>query len=128
MSELVVRHFVTESTSNDSGVIPDAVSFGGLMVSVQIPLRTDGVREEGSIHAQTSVTLENLRTTLQVLGLGLDRVMHATIYLTDMADQKGMDSVWRDVFHEGSPSRATIGVSALAGGWMRIEVVAFIAE
>ncbi|MDR0360202.1 MAG: RidA family protein, partial [bacterium] len=66
--------------------IPDAVAASGVAVSVQIPMRADETWEEGDIEAQTTVCLDNLRTTLAGMGLGLDRVMHVTVYLTDMAD------------------------------------------
>lgn len=108
--------------------IPDAVASDGIAVSVQVPLRPDGNPEDGDIRAQTEAVLVNLCTTLDTMGLGVDRVMHATIYMTDMNDWKVMNAVWESVFQERSPSRAAIGTTALAQPWMRIELVALVAH
>ncbi len=108
--------------------IPDAVAANGIIVSAQIPLRADGTMEDGDTAAQTAAVLACLQTTLATLGLGLDRVMHATVYLTNMEEWSQMNAVWQSVFPDRSPSRAAIGTTALARPGMRVEMVVLIAQ
>ena len=63
----------------------DVASFGGVMVSTQIPTRADGSLELGDITEQSECTLRALKVALERAGSSMDRVMHLTIYLTDMA-------------------------------------------
>jgi 2-iminobutanoate/2-iminopropanoate deaminase len=128
MTTELIDYGVPATPSGVPAPIPDAVASGGIAVSVQVPLRPDGNPEDGDIQAQTTAVLVNLCTTLDTMGLGLDRVMHATIYMTDMNDWEGMNAVWESVFQERSPSRAAIGATALAEPWMQIELVALIAH
>lgn len=124
----VVDYGVGEVPPGTPAPIPDAVAGGDVVVSVQIPVRADGDFEDGDIRAQTALALENLRSALALADLGLDRVMHVTVYLTDMQDWAGMNEVWQSVFADRSPSRAAIGTTALAHPSMRVEMVALVAR
>jgi enamine deaminase RidA (YjgF/YER057c/UK114 family) len=108
--------------------IPDAVAAHGIIVTAQIPLRADGTMEEGDTAAQTRAVLDCLQSTLASMGLGLDRVMHATVYLTNMEEWDQMNAVWQSVFTDRSPSRAAIGTTALARPGMRVEMVVLVAQ
>jgi enamine deaminase RidA (YjgF/YER057c/UK114 family) len=58
----------------------------------------------------------------------MDRVMHLTIYLTDMADRAAFNDVYTRFFAKPWPVRAAVGVAALAVEGMRVEVTAMAAK
>lgn len=106
----------------------DVATFGGIMVSTQIPTRADGSLELGDITTQSECTLQALKVALERAGSSMDRVMHLTIYLTDMADRAAFNEVYQRFFAKPWPVRAAVGVAALAVEGMRVEVTAMAAK
>ncbi|EIK96987.1 endoribonuclease L-PSP [Pseudomonas sp. M47T1] len=106
----------------------DVAGFNGILVSTQIPTRADGSLELGDITAQSECTLQALKLALERAGSGMDRVMHLTIYLTDMADRAAFNAVYQRFFAKPWPVRAAVGVAALAVQGMRVEVTAMAAK
>jgi enamine deaminase RidA (YjgF/YER057c/UK114 family) len=79
--------------------------------------RTAGMR------GQTEQILDRVAVLLEEVGSGRDKILTATIYITDMAMKDEMNAAWTAWFKpEEMPTRATIGVSNL-GPAMLIEVV-----
>jgi 2-iminobutanoate/2-iminopropanoate deaminase len=79
----------------------------------------------GDMAAEVRQMLENVRRRLQLAGLDLADVVKATVYLTEMDAFAAYNEVWRTYFPTDPPTRATIGVAALAiGARCEIEVVA----
>ncbi|WP_312390842.1 RidA family protein [Pseudomonas sp.] len=106
----------------------DVTGFGNLLVSTQIPTRADGSLELGGIVEQSECTLQALKTALERAGSSMDRVLHLTIYLTDMADRPAFNEVYQRFFSQPWPVRAAVGVAALAVEGMRVEVTALAAK
>lgn len=106
----------------------DVAEFNGILVTTQIPTDADGNLVLGSIHAQSELTLQALKTALEKAGSGMDKVMHLTIYLTDMADRAAFNEVYQRFFSKPWPVRAAVGVAALAYPDMRVEVTAMAAK
>ena len=106
----------------------DVTGFGGLLVSTQIPTRVDGSLELGGIVEQSECTLQALKVALEKAGSSMDRVLHLTIYLTDMADRAAFNEVYQRFFSSPWPVRAAVGVAALAVDGMRVEVTAMAAK
>jgi 2-iminobutanoate/2-iminopropanoate deaminase len=90
---------------------------GFVFVTGQMPdtPETPGVLPEG-IEAQTCNVVANLRTVLGGLGLDLEHVVMARIYLTRFGqDYEAMNRVYRSFFSEGRlPARTCVGVTGLA--------------
>lgn len=123
--------------NNDLSFLPDAdpqsissdvAGFGGLLVSTQIPTREDGSLELGGIVEQSECTLRALKAALERAGSSMERVLHLTIYLTDMADRAAFNEVYQRFFAKPWPVRAAVGVAALAVEGMRVEVTALAAR
>ncbi|ROL62654.1 reactive intermediate/imine deaminase [Pseudomonas protegens] len=106
----------------------DVAAFNGILVSTQIPTRADGSLELGDITLQSECTLQALKVALERAGSSMDRVMHLTIYLTDMADRAAFNQVYQRFFVKPWPVRAAVGVAALAVEGMRVEVTAMAAK
>ena len=64
------------------------------------------------IELQTAYILENLKTTFEAAGSSLDHVVKAQVFLTDLADFHGFDTVWKRYF-KVPPPRTTIGCTGL---------------
>lgn len=90
---------------------------GFVFVTGQMPDTPDapGVLPEG-IEAQTRNVMENLRTVLAGLDLGLEHVVMARVYLTRFQeDYDAMNETYRSFFAEGRlPARTCVGVTGLA--------------
>jgi enamine deaminase RidA (YjgF/YER057c/UK114 family) len=106
----------------------DVTTFNGIMVTTQIPTRADGSLELGGITEQSECTLQALKVALERAGSSMDRVMHLTIYLTDMADRGAFNEVYQRFFAKPWPVRAAVGVASLAVEGMRVEVTAMAAK
>ena len=106
----------------------DVAGFAGLLVSTQIPTRADGRLELGGIIEQSECTLQALKLALEKAGSSMERVLHLTIYLTDMADRAAFNEVYKRFFAKPWPVRAAVGVAELAVAGMRVEVTAMAAK
>jgi enamine deaminase RidA (YjgF/YER057c/UK114 family) len=87
-----------------------------------------GSLELGDITLQSECTLQALKVALEKAGSSMDRVLHLTIYLTDMADRAAFNEVYKRFFAKPWPVRAAVGVAALATPGMRVEVTAMAAK
>jgi enamine deaminase RidA (YjgF/YER057c/UK114 family) len=68
------------------------------------------------VEAQTRRVFENLKIVLDGVGLGLEHVVMARIYLTDFKrDYAVLNRIWPEFWTPGKlPARTTVGVTALA--------------
>jgi 2-iminobutanoate/2-iminopropanoate deaminase len=79
----------------------------------------------GGIEAETRQMLENVGRLLDAAGLSYADVVRCTVYLRDFDDFAAMNTVYREFFPIDPPTRATVGVTALAADYaVEIEVMA----
>ena len=79
----------------------------------------------GGIEAETRAMLANVGRLLTAAGLTFADVVKATVYLRDFGDFAAMNTVYREYFPDEPPTRATVGVTALAADYsVEIEVIA----
>lgn len=96
----------------------DIVVHNGTAWIVEVPSSSDG-----DIQTQTREVLISLERLLEQASSGKDRILMATIYLTDLADYDEMNAMWDAWIPPGSaPSRACVQVVALAQPGWRIEI------
>ncbi|KAJ3895136.1 Endoribonuclease L-PSP [Lentinula edodes] len=93
------------------------ISKGTIYVSGNIGCDKD-MKIVGDIKAQTRAALENIAIVLKAAGSGLDSIVKANIYLTNMARDFGpMNKVYAEFFDKDKmPARTCIGVAALPMG------------
>ena len=73
----------------------------------------------------TRATLDNVGRLLRAVGLDYQDVVKTTVYLCDMSEFGAMNAIYREYFPVDPPTRATIGVAALAADYrIEIEVIA----
>jgi 2-iminobutanoate/2-iminopropanoate deaminase len=80
-----------------------------------------------TIEEQTRQVLDNLEAILQEAGSGLDRLVKTTVFLQNLDDFKGMNSVYAERVGETPPARSTVEVAALpSGALVEIEAIAVV--
>jgi enamine deaminase RidA (YjgF/YER057c/UK114 family) len=76
-----------------------------------------------TIEAQTTEVLASIDALLAQAGSGKSRILMAQVYLADMADYAGLNSVWdRWVDPTSTPSRATVEARLAKPEW-KVEIV-----
>jgi 2-iminobutanoate/2-iminopropanoate deaminase len=79
----------------------------------------------GGIEAETRQMLDNVGRLLRAVGLDYRDVVKSTVYLRNFDDFEAMNAIYREYFPSEQPTRATVGVAALARDFtIEIEVVA----
>lgn len=104
-----------------------AIASGGFVfVSGQLAL-TPGDKQltGGSIEEQTAQVFANLRAILEAAGSGLDRLVKTTVFLQNLDDFQGMNSVYTKHVGDRPPARSTVEVAKLpSGALVEIEAIA----
>ena len=97
------------------GPYVQGVRVGNLVfVSGQIPLDPKtGVLVTGGVEEQTRRVMSNLAAILEAAGSGLERVVKATVYLTDLGSFDEMNRVYGSFFPGDKPARVCVEVSRL---------------
>src|SRR3954465_4107404 len=77
-----------------------------VFVAGQGPLRS-GDYVEGTIEEETRLTLENLGALLERAGSGFENVVRCGVWLTDLSDLAGINSVYLPCFPDPKPAPPT---------------------
>jgi 2-iminobutanoate/2-iminopropanoate deaminase len=104
-----------------------AVKGGNVLYTAHGPVRADGSIDTGPIEAQARLTFDNLRRAVDAAGGTLADVTQVLIYMTDIADMKAIDAVYREFFAAPYPNRSSCAVVALVAPGMKMEIVAYAA-
>ena len=115
---LPIHHMVTSGPRPVAPFSHAVEADGWVFVTGQMPTdpsSPDGPLPDG-IEAQTRRVLDNLIIVLAGVGLALDNVTMARVYLTDFHRDYGtMNSTYSSYFKPGRlPARTCVGVSGLA--------------
>jgi len=104
-----------------------AIRAGGFVfVSGQLALKPgDKELSGGTIEEQTEQALANLRAILEEAGTSLDKLVKTTVFLQDLGDFQGMNSVYAKHVGAMPPARSTVEVAKLpSGALVEIEAIA----
>jgi reactive intermediate/imine deaminase len=96
-----------------------------IFVSGQVPMGADGEIVDGNITTQTRQTIENVKAILQSLGLGLEHVVKATVWLADTRDFWPFNKVYLEYFGAALPARSCVRADMMVDCKVEIEVVAY---
>lgn len=111
------------------GPYAQAVAIDSLVItSGQLPIDpATGAFPEG-IAAQTRQSLTNVKAILEAAGLGMDKVIKTTVFLSDMNNFGAMNEVYATFFREGNyPARSAVEVARLPkDALVEIEVIATV--
>ena len=125
---------ITIETSAAPGAVGpyvQAVRVGRLLfVSGQVALDpATGVLVDGGIEDQTRRVMDNLAAILEAGGSGLEHVVKATVYLTDLGSFEAMNRVYASFFPGEKPARVCVEVSRLPrNSLVEIDAIATVGE
>jgi 2-iminobutanoate/2-iminopropanoate deaminase len=120
-------YVATDKAPAAIGPYSQAVKFNGIVyTSGQIPLDpATGNLVEGDFEAQVRRVFANLAAVLAQSGSGFDRVLKATVYLTDLGNFQTLNAVYAEHFGSHKPARTTVGVAQLPrGAEVEIDLIA----
>lgn len=109
------------------GPYSQAVKHHGILyTSGQIALDpATGSLVEGDFAAQAERVFRNLRAVLHAAGSDFNRVLKATVYLTDLANFQTLNTLYAQYFGDHKPARTTVGVAQLPkGSLVEIDLIA----
>lgn len=120
----------TEAAPAPVGPYSQAIRAGEFVfVSGQIPLDpATGQIVGGEIEDEAKQVLANLEAVLEAAGSGMDAVVKATVYLTDLSLFPRVNAVYAEAFAaDPAPARVTVGVAALPlGAQVEIDAIALV--
>ncbi len=125
----IKQPIATLSAPEAVGAYSQAIRSGEwLFLSGQIGLDpANGQLVSGGVAVQTEQIMKNIAGVLAEAGGDFSNLLKVTIYLVDMADFAGVDSVYASSLAPPFPARATVGVAALPkGALVEIECIARI--
>ena len=96
-----------------------------VFLSGQVPLRSDGSVETGSIEDQTRVVMDNIKELLGEAGCALSDVFKANVWLSDRADFAGFNRVYAEYFPEEPPVRSAVESRLMIDIRVEVEVTAY---
>lgn len=117
---------VTTKSPTATGPFSQAIIVNNfIFTSGQIYLTTEGKLVDGSIEDKTKQILENLKNILEEAGSGFDKVVKATIYVTDMTVYGKINEVYGSYFSDPFPAREVVCVHSLPlGAEIEISMIA----
>lgn len=98
---------------------------GYIFTSGQLALTAEGEFLGGDIQQQTHQVFANLKAVLEAAGTSLDKVIKATVFMSDMNEFAEMNEVYGEHFGEHKPARSAVEVARLPkDAKVEIEVIA----
>ena len=99
-----------------------------LFLSGQVGIDPDtGKMVSGGMEAQARQAFTNIRAVLEAAGADFTNVVKTTVYLVNLEDFAGLNTLYQEYFSAPYPARAAIGVRELpAGALVEIEVTAVL--
>lgn len=123
------KQIATKNAPEAIGPYSQGVKVGNMVfVSGQIPLNPKTGEFAGEdIASQTAQCMTNIKGVLAKAGLNLDDIAKTTVFLSDMNNFAGMNTVYAEYFSAPYPARATVEVARLPkDALVEIEAIAFI--
>ena len=125
-----MKYVATDKAPAAFGPYAQAVNANGLIyTSGQIPVTTNGLLVEGTIEEQTHQVFANLKAILEEANSSLEKVVKATVFLTDMDNFVAVNDVYAEHFGTHTPARSCVQVARLPKDvQIEIEVIALAGE
>jgi 2-iminobutanoate/2-iminopropanoate deaminase len=127
MSKSAVRTEAAPAPFQGAPYNQAVVANGFVFVSGQGPLDPSGKLVEGDIAVATHQTFDNLQAILEAAGSSLDKVVKASVFLSDLGEFGAMNDVYKERMPAPHPARTTVQAAKLPGGIaVEIDVIATI--
>ena len=123
------RSTIVPQGMNASATLTPGIKLGDVIyTSGQLGLARGAT--DSTIQTQTKKALENVKAVVEAGGGTMASVLKCTVFLTDVKDFQGMNSVYSTFFPKEPPARSTVVVAALvsAAANVEIECIAAVAK
>ncbi len=116
----------TEKAPSPAGHYSQAIVSGGLVfVSGQLPIHPESGEIKSTIEEQTHQVMNNLENILIASASSLDKVVKATLYISDISLWGKVNEIYAERFESHKPARAVVPTRDLHFGCLiEVEVVA----
>lgn len=95
-------------------LIDDQYAYLAGLVAADFPA---GKAALGDVTAETHAVMTTIKSILDEVGIGMDRIVRSDVHLADLRDFDAMDAVYRGFFEDGRyPARTTTESRRLFGG------------
>lgn len=96
-------------------VFAQAVRVGDVIyLSGQIGADTSGRLVPGGLQTEARQALNNIKSTLDKIGSGMDRVVKCTVFLADIKDYSDFNEIYASYFRARKPARSAFAATGLA--------------
>ena len=129
MAEKTVVHTEAAPAPFQGAPYSQAIRAGDfIFVSGQLALKPgDKELSGGTIEEQTERVFANLAAILAAAGTSLDKLVKTTVFLQNLDDFQGMNSVYAAYVGDRPPARSTVEVAKLpSGALVEIEAIASV--
>jgi 2-iminobutanoate/2-iminopropanoate deaminase len=101
------------------------VSNGFIFVAGQIHNTVDGTVINGTVEEKLRQIIKNIEAILKAAGAGLDNIVKATVYVTDMSTLPELNKIYPTFFKDPLPAREAVCVKELPlGATLEISAIA----
>ena len=104
----------SEQVPEAIGPYSHGVEVGNLVItSGQLPINADTGEIPASASEQARMSLENVKSTLEAGGTGMNNVVKTTIFVSDLSHFSAINEVYATYFHKSYPARSCVEVARL---------------
>jgi len=115
------RTTVVPQGMNASATLTPGIKVGDIVyTSGQLGMSRD--MPDSTIQTQTKKAMENVKAVVEAGGSTMANVLKCTVFLTDVKDFGGMNSVYTTFFPKEPPARSTVVVAALVSAAAKAEI------
>ena len=115
------RTTVVPQGMNASATLTPGIIVGDIVyTSGQLGMSRD--MTDSTIQTQTKKAMENVKAVVEAGGSTMANVLKCTVFLTDVKDFGGMNSVYTTFFPKEPPARSTVVVAALVSAAAKVEI------
>ena len=115
------RTTVVPQGMNASATLTPGIRVGDIIyTSGQLGMSRD--MPDSTIQTQTKKVMENIKAVVEAGGSTMANVLKCTVFLTDVKDFGGMNSVYSTFFPKEPPARSTVVVAALVSAAAKVEI------
>ena len=115
------RQSVIPTGQNASATLTPGLRYGDILY-VSGQLGTSRSEPDSTIQGQTKKALDNIKVIVEAAGSNMSQVLKCTVFLIDVKDFAGMNSVYTQAFPKEPPARSTVVVAALVSAAAKVEI------
>ena len=120
-AQSTARTVVAPAGASPSATLSPAIRVGDVLyMSGQLGMSRES--PDTTIAGQTTRTMENIKRVVEAAGATMEHITKCTVFLTNVADFRGMNQAYVKFFPKAPPARSTVVVAALVVPDAKVEI------